>query len=54
MTEPKDGVFDPDEIEAARVLFSRQADFVMGCVAIDGLPAPDLPEVAFEIGRAHV
>ena len=45
--------YGDEEIEAARVLFARQATFMMGCVAIDGLPAPDLPEVAFA-GRSNV
>ena len=45
--------FTDDEIEAARVLFARPAEFVMGCAEIDQLPAPDLPEVAFA-GRSNV
>jgi GTP-binding protein len=48
-----DAPFTPEEIEAARVLFARQAAFVMGAVAIAGLPDPDLPEVAFA-GRSNV
>ena len=46
-------VFTPDEIESARILFARQADFLMGAAAIEQLPAPDLPEVAFA-GRSNV
>ena len=46
-------VFDAEEIEAARILFARQADFLMGAAAISQLPAPDLPEVAFA-GRSNV
>ena len=42
-----------DALEAARVLFARPAVFMMGAAAIDGLPAPDLPEVAFA-GRSNV
>jgi GTP-binding protein len=42
-----------DDIEAARVLFARPVAFMMGAAAIDGLPAPDLPEVAFA-GRSNV
>ena len=53
MGEPPDGVFGAGEIEAARVLFARPAAFVMGAVAMDGLPAPSLPEVAFA-GRSNV
>ena len=41
------------DLEAARVLFARPAVFMMGAAAIDGLPAPDLPEVAFA-GRSNV
>ena len=41
------------EIEAARVLFSRPATFVLGCAKIEQLPEPDLPEVAFA-GRSNV
>lgn len=46
-------VFSDDEIEAARVLFARQAAFIMGAVSLEGLPPPDLPEVAFA-GRSNV
>ena len=46
-------VFDPAELEAARVLFARECAFTMGAVAMDGLPAPDMPEVAFA-GRSNV
>ena len=45
--------FTDEEIEAARVLFARQAPFVMGCAKIEQLPDPDLPEVAFA-GRSNV
>ena len=44
---------DPEDLEAARVLFSRQATFVMGAAKIEQLPDPDLPEVAFA-GRSNV
>jgi len=47
------GAFEPDEIEAARVLFARPAEFLMGAASIDGLPPADLPEVAFA-GRSNV
>ena len=49
----EDPIFDQDEVEAARVLFAREASFMMGAVAMDGLPDPDLPEVAFA-GRSNV
>lgn len=48
-----DDLFDADALEAARILFARKAEFMMGAVAMDGLPAPDLPEVAFA-GRSNV
>ena len=46
-------VFDDEQIEAARVLFAREAVFMMGAAKIDGLPPADLPEVAFA-GRSNV
>ena len=49
MSEP----FTDDEIEAARVLFAREASFLMGAARIDQLPAADLPEIAFA-GRSNV
>ena len=49
MSEP----FDADTLEAARKLFARPTVFMMGAVAIDGLPPADLPEVAFA-GRSNV
>ena len=45
--------FDEEALEAARVLFARPVTFLMGAVSIDGLPPPDLPEVAFA-GRSNV
>ena len=45
--------FSEQEIEAARVLFAHPVEFLMGAAAIAGLPAPDLPEVAFA-GRSNV
>ena len=41
------------ELEAARVLFSRPATFVMGAAKVEQLPDSDLPEVAFA-GRSNV
>jgi GTP-binding protein len=46
-------VFDAEALEAARVLFAHQVTFMMGAVAIEGLPPADLPEVAFA-GRSNV
>jgi GTP-binding protein len=45
--------FDADELEAARKLFARETKFMMGAVEMAGLPAADLPEVAFA-GRSNV
>jgi GTP-binding protein len=44
---------DAEALEAARVLFAREARFVMGAAKIEQLPPPDLPEVAFA-GRSNV
>ena len=52
MSEPAE-VFDAEALEAARVFFAHPVKFMMGAVAIDGLPPPDLPEVAFA-GRSNV
>ena len=46
-------IFDDETLETARVLFAREATFMMGAVSVDGLPSPDLPEVAFA-GRSNV
>jgi GTP-binding protein len=46
-------VFDAEALERARVLFAHDVSFLMGAVAISGLPEPDLPEVAFA-GRSNV
>ncbi len=45
--------FSDEELEAARVLFARKAEFVMGAAKINQLPDPDLPEIAFA-GRSNV
>jgi GTP-binding protein len=42
-----------EALEAARVLFARPVEFVMGAAAIAQLPEPDLPEAAFA-GRSNV
>ena len=52
MCEPAE-VFDAEALEAARVFFAHPVKFMMGAVAIEGLPPPDLPEVAFA-GRSNV
>jgi GTP-binding protein len=48
-----DPVFTDEALEAARVLFAHPVRFLMGAVAIAGLPPADLPEVAFA-GRSNV
>src|SRR6185437_853990 len=45
--------FSAEDLEAARVLFAHDVSFMMGAVAIAGLPPADLPEVAFA-GRSNV
>ncbi len=45
--------FTPEALEAARVLFAHECRFLLGCAAIEQLPPPDLPEVAFA-GRSNV
>jgi GTP-binding protein len=45
--------FTEEELETARVQFARPCNFMMGAVKMDGLPPPDLPEVAFA-GRSNV
>jgi GTP-binding protein len=50
---PAAEIFSAEEVEAARVLFARPVEFLMGAARIDGLPPADLPEVAFA-GRSNV
>ncbi|MBW4709872.1 ribosome biogenesis GTP-binding protein YihA/YsxC [Roseobacter sp. YSTF-M11] len=44
---------DPQTLEAGRLLFAGQTEFVKGVVAMSGLPAPDRLEVCFA-GRSNV
>ena len=53
MSDPAPELFAPGDIEAARILFSHPCVFMMGAVSMDGLPGPELPEVAFA-GRSNV
>jgi GTP-binding protein len=53
MSTQAQSVFDEDALEVARVFFAHPVTFMMGAVAISGLPSPDLPEVAFA-GRSNV
>jgi GTP-binding protein len=48
-----DTACDAEALEAARVFFAHPVRFLMGAVAMDGLPPADLPEVAFA-GRSNV
>ena len=48
-----DDPFTPEAVEAARVMFARPCDFMLGAAQITQLPEPDLPEVAFA-GRSNV
>ncbi len=40
-------------LETGRLLFARECGFMLGCVALEQLPAPTLPEIAFA-GRSNV
>ena len=44
---------DPDQIEAARRLFSGRVEFLLSAPSLDFLPEADFPEVAFA-GRSNV
>jgi len=45
--------FDPEIIEAGRLLFAGPCDFVMGVAGLDHLPETEIAEVAFA-GRSNV
>lgn len=51
-TEPPAG-FSAQAIEAGRKLFQAEARFMWEAKALDNLPAPELPEIAFA-GRSNV
>lgn len=54
MTAPDETpAFSPDQLEAARKLFQGEARFLWEAKALDNLPPPDLPEIAFA-GRSNV
>lgn len=50
---PDENGFSADEVEAGRLLFARQWDFVLGSPGLDHLPPDDRPEIAFA-GRSNV
>ena len=45
--------YSDEDLDRGRLLFAGQVDFLMGAVALDGLPTADRPEVAFA-GRSNV
>ncbi len=48
-----DQAFTDDALEEARILFAREAEFIMGAAKIEQLPSQELPEIAFA-GRSNV
>lgn len=48
-----DTPFSDEAVEAARVLFARPVEFMLGAAQIAQLPPADLPEIAFA-GRSNV
>jgi len=52
-TDTADDAVDEQAIEAARILFAGQCDFLRGVVSIDGIPTSGMPEIAFA-GRSNV
>ena len=48
-----DDELSPKEIEAGRILFAQDCQFVFGATTADVLPPPDYPEIAFA-GRSNV
>ncbi|MEK9646138.1 MAG: ribosome biogenesis GTP-binding protein YihA/YsxC [Alphaproteobacteria bacterium] len=48
-----DALAEDEAIERGRWLFAQECIFVSGAATFDGLPDPDLPEVAF-VGRSNV
>lgn len=49
--EPED--LTAEELERGRHLFAQSCDFLLGCVKLEQLPEPRLPEIAFA-GRSNV
>ncbi len=45
--------YSAEELERGRRLFAQNCEFIRGCAAMDDLPPPSLPEVAFA-GRSNV
>lgn len=45
--------FEPSQLEAGRILFTRPCNFVLGVAGLSQLPLTELPEVAFA-GRSNV
>lgn len=57
MSAPNDSKIEPKytkaQMERGRLLFSKSCDFMLGVAQLDGLPAMNLPEIAFA-GRSNV
>lgn len=51
--EPTEEAREAARLEAGRLLFAQECRFLSGAASLKGLPAPDLPEVAFA-GRSNV
>ena len=45
--------FTPEELEAARIIFAGNCDFMWGSADLQQLPPPDFTEIAFA-GRSNV
>ena len=52
-TPAAEPLFTDEALKQARILFAHPVEFMMGAVRMEGLPDPDLPEVAFA-GRSNV
>ena len=52
-SESEISLFTPEALETARLLFAREATFLMGAAQIDQLPVDDAREIAFA-GRSNV
>jgi GTP-binding protein len=52
-SSPEEAAHTPEAIEAARKLFAGRIEFLKSAPALEHLPSPDVPEVAFA-GRSNV
>ncbi|HEY4264894.1 MAG TPA: ribosome biogenesis GTP-binding protein YihA/YsxC, partial [Micropepsaceae bacterium] len=53
MTDEDTRAAQEEAEERGRILFAQDCDFLQGAANLDGIPATDLPEVAF-VGRSNV